>query len=27
VGGFGIVMGLAGFFGWALKSPLASLLS
>jgi uncharacterized membrane protein len=26
-GGFGVVMGLAGFFGWALKSPLASLLS
>ena len=26
-GGFGMVMGLAGFFGWALKSPLASLLS
>lgn len=27
VGGFGVVMGLAGFFGLALKSPLASLLS
>ena len=27
VGGFGVVMGLAGFFGWALKSPLASFLS
>ena len=26
-GGFGIVMGLAGFLGWGLKSPLASLLS
>jgi len=26
-GGFGMVMGLAGFLGWALKSPLASLLS
>ena len=26
-GGFGIVMGVAGFLGWALKSPLASLLS
>jgi hypothetical protein len=26
-GGFGVVMGLAGFLGWALKSPLASLLS
>ena len=26
-GGFGMVMGLAGFFGWAIKSPLASLLS
>jgi len=26
-GGFGLVMGLAGFLGWALKSPLATLLS
>ena len=26
-GGFGVVMGLAGFLGWALKSPLAALLS
>ncbi len=26
-GAFGVVMGIAGFFGWALKSPLASLLS
>jgi hypothetical protein len=26
-GGFGVVMGLAGFFAWGLKSPLASLLS
>ena len=26
-GAFGVVMGLAGFLGWALKSPLASLLS
>jgi uncharacterized membrane protein len=26
-GAFGMVMGLAGFFGWALKSPLATLLS
>jgi hypothetical protein len=26
-GAFGMVMGLAGFLGWALKSPLASLLS
>lgn len=26
-GGFGVVMGLAGFLGWALKSPIASLLS
>ena len=26
-GGFGMVMGLAGFLGWALKSPIASLLS
>ena len=26
-GGFGMIMGLAGFFGWAIKSPLASLLS
>jgi hypothetical protein len=25
-GGFGMVMGLAGFLGWGLKSPLASLL-
>lgn len=26
-GGFGMVMGLAGFLGWGLKSPIASLLS
>lgn len=26
-GAFGIVMGLAGFLGWAVKSPLAALLS
>ncbi|MEI6282777.1 MAG: DUF4337 family protein [Alphaproteobacteria bacterium] len=26
-GGFGVVMGLAGFLGWALKSPLSSFLS
>lgn len=25
-GAFGIVMGLAGFFGWAIKSPLATVL-
>jgi hypothetical protein len=26
-GGFGVFMGLAGFLGWGIKSPLASLLS